>query len=58
MDPLFLLHVNSLNLVWQRHDIDEVIVMDMLLYVTGSMWFMKPYVLLSYLNSLIAQMQC
>ncbi len=31
-DPLFLPHVNSLDLMWQWHDVDEGMVMDMLLY--------------------------
>ncbi|KAK0184199.1 hypothetical protein F5146DRAFT_1171358 [Armillaria mellea] len=56
-DPLFLLHVNSLDFVWQWHDIDEGMVMDMLQYKTGSTRFAKPYVPPSYLNSLIEQMR-
>ncbi|KAK0212008.1 hypothetical protein IW262DRAFT_346163 [Armillaria fumosa] len=56
-DPLFLPHVNSLDLVWQWHGVDEGMVMDMLLYRTGSTRFAKPYVPPSYLNSLIEQMR-
>ncbi len=43
--------------MWQQHDVDEVIIMDMLLYATGSMQFTKPYVPPPYLNSLIEQMR-
>ncbi|KAK0435950.1 uncharacterized protein EV420DRAFT_1652807 [Desarmillaria tabescens] len=57
-DPLFLPHVNSLDLKWQWDDVDEGMVMDMLLYRTGSTGFAKPYVPPSYLNSLIEQMRC
>ncbi|KAK0493613.1 hypothetical protein EDD18DRAFT_407068 [Armillaria luteobubalina] len=56
-DPLFLPHVNSLDFVWQWHDVDEGMVIDMLLCRTGSTRFAKPYVPPSYLNSLIEQMR-
>ncbi|KAK0474584.1 hypothetical protein IW261DRAFT_1649451, partial [Armillaria novae-zelandiae] len=57
-DPLFLPHVNSLDLVWQWHDVDsEGMIMDMLRYRTGNTRFAKPYVPPSYLNSLIEQMR-
>ncbi|KAK0199574.1 hypothetical protein DFS33DRAFT_1387886 [Desarmillaria ectypa] len=56
-DPLFLPHVNSLDLRWQWHDVDGGMVMDMLLYRTGSTRFAMPYVPPSYLNGLIEQMR-